>query len=532
MRATRFAKLILLFILIASLTLTQNVFAATTLIATSANVPTFTIYEYDFDQLVFDFTLKTMAEDDYLKALTLMNVAPYSNFGITKMCLYHDAGATGFQGWGTDLSLGCGTWYGTDNVWYWDNLNLQVGESGARLFAVIDTDQLSTNLKYIQIGIPEFLDNDNDGMFDQGDRGFFTLKKQNGPVTQTLNSSIIYLKYFGNDTNAPKAIFTNLKDNQEITDDSYLITGEAKDRGYSGVSLVEISINSGAWKTVTTSDNYAHWKYDWKSYVDGLYVIKLRTTDNIGMGAISDGVVVSVNRKNRVSIEKSTFVINKTTIFANGTDYVAALVTAKNSSDDVLNNKNVTLLWAKMIDGVKGEASETTSTTNENGQALFKIKSKDLGKFNLEIKIEGMKLNGSETVEFIEESIDYTNGSLIRWSDSKTVYFLDKNNVRHPYPTQGVYASYWGNNFKMVKILSIEEISQYEIGKNVPFKIGTLMKIQTVPKVYRVGVGETKNWITTEAVAQKLYGANWNKLIYDLPEIFFTDYKDGPSITS
>jgi hypothetical protein len=530
MRKENFMR-IFLAIILACLLIYPQIGRAANVFATATNVATYTIYEYDFNQLVFDFTLQTTAGTDYLEALTLVNIGPYYNFGIAKMCLYADAGAAGFQGWGTDKTLGCGTWRAVDNYWYWQNLNLPINESAARLFAAVETDILSSNQKYIQIGIPAFLDNNDNGMFDIGDRGFFTLAKQNGPAAQVATTDVIYLKYIGSDTTAPVVIFDNLKDGQEITADKYFIAGESRDRGSSGMKLVEISINGGAWQTVATSDNYAHWTYDWANYIDGLYVVKSRGTDIAGLTRTNDGIVISVNRKNQPNITLSTFVLNKKTLFANGVDYVAALVTVKNSDGEILSGKNVSLLWSKVVDNVAGEATESAATTNMNGQALFKIKSNDVGTFNLEIKIEGVKLNNSETVQFIAESIDYTNGQLIRWSGSKTVYFLDKNNVRHPYPTQGVYESYWGKNFSLVKILSADEIAKYEIGKNVPFKIGTLMKIQTVPKVYRIGNDGKRQWIVSEAVAKKLYGVNWNKLIYDLPEILFTDYEDGAPIT-
>jgi hypothetical protein len=145
--------------------------------------------------------------------------------------------------------------------------------------------------------------------------------------------------------------------------------------------------------------------------------------------------------------------------------------------------------------------------------------------------VVGTAILQTQTVKFIEKPEDFLSGRLIKLPDRTTVYYLDKNNVRHPYPTQGVFESYWGHDFSAIKTVSWEEIANYDLGKNVPFKVGTLMKIQTVPKVYRIGNDGKMQWIVSEEVALKLYGANWNKLIYDLPEIFFTNYQEGEPVT-
>ncbi len=40
------------------------------------------------------------------------------------------------------------------------------------------------------------------------------------------------------------------------------------------------------------------------------------------------------------------------------------------------------------------------------------------------------------------------------------------------------------------------------------------------------------HWITSEALAIQLYGKNWAKLVIDVPDAFFVDYKRAADISS
>ena len=134
------------------------------------------------------------------------------------------------------------------------------------------------------------------------------------------------------------------------------------------------------------------------------------------------------------------------------------------------------------------------------------------------------------TFNEVDNFIDYTNGSWLKTKSSKAVYFLDKKNVRHAYPTQAVWESYFGTDFSAVKIISDAEMATYALGTNVPFKFGTLMKIPSVKKVYYVSKNGVLSWIPTEEIAISLFGSTWAKKVKDLPESFWTDYTVGADL--
>ncbi len=131
--------------------------------------------------------------------------------------------------------------------------------------------------------------------------------------------------------------------------------------------------------------------------------------------------------------------------------------------------------------------------------------------------------NNSNTTDNTFSST-WTNGTWIKTNDNRAVYFVDSNNIRHAYPNQNIWKSYFGNDFSFVTIISKEQMASYPLDRNVPYNTNALFKIASIPKVYRVGMNRTASWINSEELAKILYGINWNKLVQDLPDAFFGDY--------
>ncbi len=123
-----------------------------------------------------------------------------------------------------------------------------------------------------------------------------------------------------------------------------------------------------------------------------------------------------------------------------------------------------------------------------------------------------------------EEKYFWTDGTYVKTNDKSDVYFLDRNNIRHAYPNQNIWKSYFNNDFSFVNTISKEELASYQLDKNVPYNINTLFKIPSIPKVYRVNNNRSISWIKTEELAKTLCGDNWNTLVQDLPDSSLSDY--------
>lgn len=124
-----------------------------------------------------------------------------------------------------------------------------------------------------------------------------------------------------------------------------------------------------------------------------------------------------------------------------------------------------------------------------------------------------------------------TPGTLIKASGA-AVYYYASNGKRYVFPNEKTYKT-WFSDFSSVVTITDAELAAIQIGGNIVYRPGTrLVKITTDPKVYAVSAHGTLHWITSETLANQLYGANWNQMIDDVSDAFFTNYTYGADITS
>jgi hypothetical protein len=110
------------------------------------------------------------------------------------------------------------------------------------------------------------------------------------------------------------------------------------------------------------------------------------------------------------------------------------------------------------------------------------------------------------------------------------VYYCGDDGKRYVFPTSSTYFT-WYQDFSGVVTLSDADLARIPIGGNVTYRPGTrLIKIVSSPQVYAVSRGGQLRQIPNEQIAILLFGTNWSKLVDDLPEGFFTDYKIGATI--
>ncbi len=120
---------------------------------------------------------------------------------------------------------------------------------------------------------------------------------------------------------------------------------------------------------------------------------------------------------------------------------------------------------------------------------------------------------------------------LVRSQDFGTVYYIDNSGVRHAFPNQTTYQSWYGDDFSKTVTVSNEFLQNYPLGKNITIRPGTfLVKIPSIPKVYAVEQGGVLRELANESIAQAIYGKNWAKRVVDVTEVFFENYLIGEPI--
>lgn len=139
------------------------------------------------------------------------------------------------------------------------------------------------------------------------------------------------------------------------------------------------------------------------------------------------------------------------------------------------------------------------------------------------------------------QAASLADGDLIR-SDAKGAYavYYYFGGKRYVFPTQKTFLSWYSSaqlkktsEGGLVKIIPAADMGQISMGGNVTYKPGVRMvKVDSDPKVYAVAKNGTLRWVTTGDVASALYGANWNKMIDDIPDGFFTNYTLGADIAA
>ena len=120
---------------------------------------------------------------------------------------------------------------------------------------------------------------------------------------------------------------------------------------------------------------------------------------------------------------------------------------------------------------------------------------------------------------------------LVKSKDFGTIYYLDSRGLRHPFPNQATYESWYGKDFSRVVTVANEFLANFPLGKNITIRPGTfLVKVRTAPQVYAVEQGGVLREIKDEGIAEAIYGQNWAQRIVDVPDIFFGNYILGAPI--
>lgn len=123
-------------------------------------------------------------------------------------------------------------------------------------------------------------------------------------------------------------------------------------------------------------------------------------------------------------------------------------------------------------------------------------------------------------------------GDLIKGTSLSTVYYYGSNGQRYAFPNEKTYFS-WYKDFSTVKTISDSELASITLAGNIVYRPGARwIKITSDKKVYVVSTSGKVRWVENEATAKGLGGDNWNAHIDDVPDVFFTDYTVGDSLTS
>lgn len=123
-------------------------------------------------------------------------------------------------------------------------------------------------------------------------------------------------------------------------------------------------------------------------------------------------------------------------------------------------------------------------------------------------------------------------GDLIKGEAQSSVYYFAPDGRRYVFPNEKTYFT-WYKDFNGVKTISDKRLSALPLGRsNITYRPGVKMiKITTDPRTYAVDRGGVLRHVTSQQVAETLYGLNWKNKIDDVADAFFSNYRIGTEIS-
>ena len=270
---------------------------------------------------------------------------------------------------------------------------------------------------------------------------------------------------------------------------------------------------------------------------NAFFQVRSNTTGSTTLTAVADGTTIgqtavvtfTAAALGPVSVSRSSVFATPASVTADNSSYSTVYVTVRDASDNLLSGKTVTLSSSR---GSTDTISIINGTTNSSGQATFQVKSGTTGTATLTAVADGTTISATTTVTFAAASTSLIYGDLFKESGSTAVYYYGDDGKRHVFPTQAIYFS-WYSDFSTIKTVAHSTVTSVPLGGNVLAKPGTYL-VQFVsmdtpfrvldPKVYVLTATGQLRWITSASTAASLYGADWEKKIIAVPEVYKTNY--------
>ncbi|NQV90382.1 hypothetical protein HQ487_03155 [Candidatus Uhrbacteria bacterium] len=132
--------------------------------------------------------------------------------------------------------------------------------------------------------------------------------------------------------------------------------------------------------------------------------------------------------------------------------------------------------------------------------------------------------------------LDLTRGDVqaFRAYDASGIYLVADESI-WLVPDETVYFTWfdsWEETLGVSQVTIDAYLASYEFMGDLKIAPGTRVKATTSDKVYVVGSDYKLHWITTETVANDIYGSDWNQGIVEVQDTYLWKYATGSSLSS
>ncbi|OGY51183.1 MAG: hypothetical protein A3B89_00130 [Candidatus Buchananbacteria bacterium RIFCSPHIGHO2_02_FULL_40_13] len=136
-----------------------------------------------------------------------------------------------------------------------------------------------------------------------------------------------------------------------------------------------------------------------------------------------------------------------------------------------------------------------------------------------------------DALKVLNSSLPAT-GKLIKLNQSSAVYYLDSEKIRHLFPNQNIFFSWYNGTWKdqTVEIVSQEKFDSFKIGQNVIIRPGTkLVKFQNSGRLYAVSFNGLLHNADSLTLTE-LYG-DYDSRVVTIQNSFESDYTRGEKLS-
>jgi hypothetical protein len=305
-----------------------------------------------------------------------------------------------------------------------------------------------------------------------------------------------------------------------------------------GVTQCDLYVNGTLKGAMALNNGTASYPYTFAN--NGIYAVYAACRDAAGNRKDGAEVKVAVDDGNaNISPIHSVMYVIPPQILPDGKAVADIFVYVRNGHGMPVKDVPVTVVSSRPgIDSI----TPVQPITGENGVARFRVTSPFPGESTFTATAAGQALSTSAKLQVNTLGLTIPGGGgLMKLKCPEvvpvnhactTVYYQSADGKRHAFPNEKMFFSWYGNYSGVVEV-SDGLMASIHLGENVTYRPGIrLVKFVTVPKVYAVGPKGELRWITSEAAARSLYGANWSKNVHDLADAFYGDYTFGADIAS
>ena len=184
------------------------------------------------------------------------------------------------------------------------------------------------------------------------------------------------------------------------------------------------------------------------------------------------------------------------------------------------------LLLIVIVSGCGKKPQPITNTTSEPAKPAAE---KPVTDNQLIINADQAK---AQVQNYFTYKFDQSELAKIKRSQTNDLYYYAADNKRYIFPNLDIFKS-WFADYDITKFeqQTKDQLYKTPLGGNVFLRPGTIMQTPTDPNFYLI-VSDGQIKTISQELIEQVYGADWEKVLVEIPNFYFTHYKNLGSLNA